>query len=498
MQFCHSEQNVLSYMSNRCKTGMHKSTMIGKWKTAATWLLAMLMLANTSMAQRQKADSIAVLLQNEKVDTNRVRLLWQQANYTSLYAPDTALGMAQNALFLARRIQYTEGESKALGIVANTFLVIGNYSRALDFYLQKLQLEEKRQPSKSLASVNMNIGIVYANTSEYALALKYYMKADSINRSSNAEDVRYKIALNLGDLYDRLELPDSSLYYFNRAMVIARLEEDSAGAAIAMVGLGNSYRQIKMPDLAIRFYQGSLLQLQAANEEDIMCEATMGLAKVYESKGLLDSSLYYAGLSFQIAKRGDFLARQLTAADFLTQLAKKQGNLAQTLQYLELTQSLKDTIYSKEKIREAIVLSSNEQQRQLELEEERKKAAEERSQQLQYLLICIFIPLTFLLTILLSRKRVKPRLIRFLGIISLLFLFEFLTLLLHPRVAELTNHNPVLELLIFVAIASFIIPSHHRIEHWMVQKLTQRRDASNGFLLKLRTIKLRIKKPSRI
>ena len=39
-----------------------------------------------------------------------------------------------------------------------------------------------------------------------------------------------------------------------------------------------------------------------------------------------------------------------------------------------------------------------------------------------------------------------------MGIISLLLLFEYLTLLLHPMIANLTHHKPVLELLIFVVI----------------------------------------------
>lgn len=56
--------------------------------------------------------------------------------------------------------------------------------------------------------------------------------------------------------------------------------------------------------------------------------------------------------------------------------------------------------------------------------------------------------------------------------LSLLFLFEYLTLLLHPTVAELTHHTPVYEILIFVGIAAILIPAHHRLEHWMIHKLS--------------------------
>ena len=84
-----------------------------------------------------------------------------------------------------------------------------------------------------------------------------------------------------------------------------------------------------------------------------------------------------------------------------------------------------------------------------------------------------------------------------MGIISLLILFEFLTLLLHPLVAELTHHNPVYELLIFVSIASLLIPAHHRLEHWIIEKLTNRPAGTiPAYMVRLKTLRLKIKKPA--
>ena len=88
------------------------------------------------------------------------------------------------------------------------------------------------------------------------------------------------------------------------------------------------------------------------------------------------------------------------------------------------------------------------------------------------LMIGIFIPGIFILTLALSRVRMHPRIVRLLGVLSLLFLFEYLTLLLHPAVANLTHHTPVLEILIFVGVAALVIPLHHKLEHWLIHKLS--------------------------
>ncbi|HMC98848.1 MAG TPA: hypothetical protein VKH37_01800, partial [Ferruginibacter sp.] len=119
----------------------------------------------------------------------------------------------------------------------------------------------------------------------------------------------------------------------------------------------------------------------------------------------------------------------------------------------------------------------------------------ERAEQLQLLGIGIFIPLFFLLVLLISRRKVHVRLLKFLGVISLLILFEYLTLLLHPYVADLTHHTPILELLIFVCVAAVLIRLHHRVEEWFIEKLIRRKHGVNEGYLRTKRVKLKIKKP---
>ena len=65
---------------------------------------------------------------------------------------------------------------------------------------------------------------------------------------------------------------------------------------------------------------------------------------------------------------------------------------------------------------------------------------------------CIY-PDIFFISAYLSRKKVHKKLIQISGVFSLLFLFEYITLLIHPVVAKGTGHSPVLEVMIFIAIA---------------------------------------------
>ncbi len=447
----------------------------GSLQRLTLFLLLFFFLTEPCAAQKSKADSLRVLLDREKTDTDRVRLMWQLAGAIGVYNPDTALLLSQQALYLSRSYHFEEGESRTIGVLANTMTKIGNYPRALELNFQKLQLEEKRNKPRNLASVLMNIGVVYVLQEEYRKALYYYRKADSVIRQHQVEDMRYYINLNLGDAYNRLHISDSAFTYFSISLELARKLDDGDLVGTSRTGLGHTYLKLgNFPESAFQYRTAAGL-LEAAKDDEILCEAWLGMAELFQKTGETDSAAYYAGQSMRLARADGFLSKELEAAEFLAGLYRDKRNIDSAFFYLNTVQQLNDSVNSKSRIRESQVISSNEQFRQLELEESRRKAKEERAQQLQLLLIAIFIPGFFLLTLLLSRVNVPVRMIRVLGVLSLLFLFEYLTLLLHPRVAALTHHTPLLEILIFVGIASFLIPVHHKLEHWFVHKLTQHR-----------------------
>ena len=406
--------------------------------------------------------------------------MWQYAREIDDTDPEKSILVAQQAVYLARSIKYTEGLSRSLGVLANGFINIGNHAPALNYNLQKLKIEEKRNNPRNMGSVLNSIGIVYALEKEYEKALSYYRKADSVITSNNIEDLIYQIKLNLGDTYDKLNMLDSAFHYYNMSLERAEGINNIYYAGISKIGLGHYYRKKGDFDSSATNYRTAIEILTKENDDFLLCEATLGFAKLFKQNNQVDSTMHYANLSINIAKRGSFLSNELDAAEFLKDYYKEQKNIDSAFSYYTIVQTLNDSINSKTKVRDLQVLSINEQIRQLQLAEDKRVAAKERSQQLQMLFIALFIPGFFILTLLLSRVKIPIRVIKVLGILSLLIFFEFLTLLLHPTVKELTHHTPVLEILIFVAIASIIIPLHHRVEHWLINKLVQNRERLSG------------------
>jgi NADH:ubiquinone oxidoreductase subunit 3 (subunit A) len=69
---------------------------------------------------------------------------------------------------------------------------------------------------------------------------------------------------------------------------------------------------------------------------------------------------------------------------------------------------------------------------------------------------------------------VNEAMIKFIGIMVLLIVFEFINLLIHPFLGEITHHSPLLMLLVMVAIAALLVPLHHRLEKWISHRLVEK------------------------
>ncbi|MDB5191145.1 MAG: tetratricopeptide repeat protein [Segetibacter sp.] len=434
-----------------------------------------LMSSFLSYARIGEIDSLKQLLSTEKVDSNKVRYLWNMAAAYQIYKPDTSMRLAEQALSLSRKINYPEGESKSLNQLANAFNRVGNFSKALDYYIQKLRIDEKRKDQRDLASSYINIATAYSQQGEYAKALSYAILADSLIIYKKIKGLRFYNLLNIGDIYEKYNKLDSALRFTNRAYEVAVKSGNENHIGASLTNMANICLKNGSTDLAILNYRKGLPYLERTNDEEFICENALGFARAFQKKGIMDSSLFYARKSYNIAVKDGFLSRVLEASIFLKDYFKNKNIIDSAYQYQEQMILIKDTINSSQRIRAAQIISMDEQQRQKELNELRMQDKAETNKRLQFLGIGVLIPLIFLLWMYYTRQKVKPRRVEILGVVSLLLLFECISLLLHPFVVEMTFHIPILELLVFAVIATLLSRTHHKFEKWVVSHLTHQK-----------------------
>ncbi len=435
-----------------------------------------------SIAQLSDIDSGKLKLSQAKTDTDRAHKLYLLSYYYSNYKPDSALLLAQSAYTLSVHIKYLQGQAASLGLMGTAFNRMGNFPKALEYYIEQLKILEKKQDPEAIASAYLNIAVVYNSQKDASNALFYAYKADSIvqlKKNNIDTSLILYTSLDIGDIYFNNNQADSALLYTMRCYNKSLIQKNALITGTALNNLGNIYFKSGEFMQALNSYKNSIPYLEDMQDNNTLAECDLGLAKSFDKLNIHDSAFYYANKSFQIATNNQFLKHALNATVFLAQLYKQQNIVDSAYVYQQTYITLKDSFDNGEKIKQLQNLTITEKFRQKQIEDQISEEKKDRHLKLELLLIGIFIPIFFFISAYLSRKKVHKKLIQFSGIFSLLFLFEYITLLINPVIAKGTGHSPILEILIFVAIAAIISPTHHRIEHWLIDKLTQRHQTSS-------------------
>jgi tetratricopeptide (TPR) repeat protein len=427
-----------------------------------------------SFAQNHKTDSLKRLLHTEIADTTRVKVLYKLALGYCYSNPDTALIFSQQGLALARQKKFVPGECIHLVSHGIIFWIMGNFPRSLDYYLQALKKYESLGKQDGIMYAIGCIGTVYGELGDDQMAINYYMKCKTIAESINNQNTLNSMLINLGDSYERLNQLDSARMYTNEAYELALRLNNTAVRSTALNNLGNIHSKMHLDEIAMGYYRQSFPLEKEVSDFDALCETTLGMASLFKKSGQADSSLHYARLSYTTALEAGFTKRVLDASTFLSAYFKDMNLVDSAYYYQGITITAKDSLFSQEKTREVQNISFTEKIRQQEIEEANRLAREERKSNIQLFGIVTFISFFFGLLFVFSKRHVNPKVIKFLGVLGLLLLFEFISLFMHPYIASLTHHTPVYMLLILVVIASLLVPMHHKLQHWVTEKLTQK------------------------
>ena len=441
-------------------------------KNICLFLLLVLIQTTAIRPQTNIIDSLNQLLLNKMPDSSRSLILSKLGGQYMISNPDTALILSQQGLALARQINYTNGEAIGLNQTASVFNITGNYPRALEFFLEALKKSEAIGNPLRIGASLVNIGSVYYYQGDHRLAINYTLKAKELfERSGNKPNLMNSL-LNLGDFYEKWNRLDSARFYTQQAYELAIVLKDTDFTGMTLNNLGNIYTKMGQPVIAMEFYKSGLPNLIQAGDDDALCECSLGMAKLFQKSGNKDSCVYYARLSMVTAQNGGFTNRILNASNFLSDYYKTIGMVDSAYVYLATTITAKDSLFSQEKSRQIQNLSITEMLRQQEKAAEATAVREERRTDIQYAIIIIGLISFTILFLLLSRSIiVNEKWIKFLGILGLLLVFEFINLVIHPYISAATHHSPLGILLISVAVAAVLVPVHHNAEEWVIHKM---------------------------
>jgi tetratricopeptide (TPR) repeat protein len=396
-------------------------------------------------------------------------------NYLSSFANDsTRLAKSQDLLIYLRKNNDEAGADIVEARIAMEYGKVGEYATALSRLFPILTRMENRKDTLGMLDTYLYISGIYASSDNYLHAIATLKKTLPLTSSANPDLSIDRFYFLIATYYAEANLPDSGIYYAQKTVALAEQKNEKWQLSYALNSLAANYIAKGDYDIAL-----PILRKAFQYRPNIMQEDNHFLyndfAQLFLAEKQYDSTYFYASKAINFAVSDNDLQQQARAYEYLYKCFDQSGQIDSSNKYFRLAATIKESIYSADKIKAIEAVNFKEQLLQQELDEQQLEQQNERKQNIQYALMAIGIVAFIILFILLSRSIiVTEKWISFFGILGLLIVFEFINLLIHPFLERITHHSPLLMLMALVVLASLLIPLHHRMEKWIKVKMTEK------------------------
>jgi hypothetical protein len=354
----------------------------------------------------------------------------------------------------------------------------GRTNEAIEFLYKALPLAEKYNDKRRISSIYFDLASSYGALDKKTESYDFLKKGGGNlpDKTSPMYDymlVQYQRSM-AGMFLEKRQL-DSALYYAQLSNQTAERLNVNLYKFQSLGILARVYEAKKEPEIANVYRQKRMAIAQSFKGNIRKFEAYVGYVGYLIRKDSLKEATVLAEKIWTIVQQEQNQGLILGAATAKRTLYDKLKNTDSAYYYAKVEIETRKLVFDEEKLSGIQAMGLKEQLRKMDEAAKDEEVKQQRKQNIQYIFLAIGIVTFLILFFLLSRSIVvTEKWISFFGILGLLIVFEFINLLIHPFLERVTHHTPMLMLLALVALASLLIPLHHRLEKWIKTKITEK------------------------
>jgi class 3 adenylate cyclase len=278
---------------------------------------------------------------------------------------------------------------------------------AIQHYFTSLSLADKLELAERVATINMEIGLIFYMQASWDRATQFFKRSlsyyENVGDSVRSTVRKYLIALSLNNLErynEALPLFRAIYRHYENDGNTPRQLEAGTGLAAALRGAG-------MADSAEHVYQRLLAIAKEKDDRRTAFYATVyaGLAHVYLDLGKIADAERSALHALAVSNRNDYFLPRLQAQHILYEVYRRKGDHKLALQYYERYTSEHDSLQNKENLAKMSVSQSlYEYQRK----EEALMTEEGRKRQI-VIIVAVLTSILVIVTLLFYRSLSKQK-----------------------------------------------------------------------------------------
>lgn len=337
------------------------------------FLFVFLCSLTTLNAQQTKIDSINSIIRLTKEDTAKI-ILYEQLGeaYRAEKKMDSSVLSFKQALKINEKGNYWL-QKQCWDIASIDFILyeMGNYSESLNYAGRHLALSEQLNDTLQKGAAHLVFGHDYRELGEYRQSLTNYFKAKKFFKlywvSRNKPEDNTYTRLCISQVYLKMNIPDSAFIFEQQAYKLV-LNDSNRGYYILLSKriLGDIYFAWNDDETALHYYRQYVPDFAKYKERNRDLGFVFNsMAKIFQKRGQIDSAIFYAKKSFANAQKYQDEANIFNAATLLSDCYNSKDEHT-AFSYYKIASQAKDSMISSDKLKQAQLLSFNEEVREKE------------------------------------------------------------------------------------------------------------------------------------
>ncbi|MBL7148442.1 MAG: tetratricopeptide repeat protein [Candidatus Cloacimonetes bacterium] len=292
--------------------------------------------------------------------------------YENLSNYNKSLEYFLKSLNVYEEIENKYGIATTLGNIGMIFRVLTNYEKALEYHFKSLNIYEEIEDKNGVASSLGRIGNIYDDIGNTNMALEYYKKSLKIEEElGNKFGIAGKLN-NIGIIYDDLSKYDDALDYYLQSLKFYEEISDENGIADASNNIGVVYENLKEYDRALEYLHKALEMYKKIGRKKGIAASLNNIGSVFLKLKNYNKALSYFEQGLKIAKEIQIRDLIIEIYEKISNVYSAENNYLKALEYYRLYSSVKDSIFSKERM-EIIAGMETTYEVELLLEEQEKE-----------------------------------------------------------------------------------------------------------------------------
>ena len=235
--------------------------------------------------------------------------------------------------------------------------ILGDYSRAITIANESLKIMEELNEYTELSECYNTIGGMVAYEGDVALGKSYLRKAIKENHKEPTDTLYHMVDCNhlivLGNIYLNNDEMDSARYVLEKAMHVALSSKFDKQEMFCLVNLGKIHKKNGDYALAKKYFHRAIRKPKKNLQLQSLVSSYQQLADIYIMTDQIDSVIWSLdqGVKASILSEG-FVPVQVSLLSKKADLYAKQGHYNLAYELLKRTITLKDSLFTVEKIKE--------------------------------------------------------------------------------------------------------------------------------------------------